>query len=279
MQNLFGFIGAGRMAQALAGGIANFHPQSQFVITDPNGEARERFRNSVTQNLNQDASQVQKTISVVETTQEVFDRTQTVFLAVKPQFFEQAIAGLRVTDSATHLIVSVMAGVTIARIRQLTRSSKIIRTMPNTPCLVKQGAIAVSATPAVTAAELNTLLLILKSLGTVELLDESLLDAVTGLSGSGPAYVFSFIEALTRGGIAAGLASEVADRLARQTVLGAATMLVETHSTPGTLREQVSSPGGTTLAGLSKLKERHFEMTVVEAILAATARSQELSQL
>jgi pyrroline-5-carboxylate reductase len=313
MNKKIGFIGAGRMAQAIAGGIASCNASARFVIVDPNSAAQDRFRDCVRSAMCAQAKRgteravvdcenphlagndliieagghqpqinstnIDQQVIVVPSAQDVFDQCQTVLLAVKPQYFVEALKGLRGDDDSEWLVVSVMAGVTISRIRELTRCKKIIRTMPNTPCLVGQGAIGMCHTESVSPSEFESVRSMFESLGLVATVDETLLDAVTGLSGSGPAYVFQFVESMTRGGIAAGLPADIADQLSRQTVLGAATMLSQLGTSPPVLREQVTSPGGTTLAGLNQLAERGFDTAIVQAILAATARSKELSHL
>jgi pyrroline-5-carboxylate reductase len=300
MNNKIGFIGAGRMAQALAGGIAKNNLAREFLIIDPDAGARLNFQACVEQSTRRDADDapdklaqdsaetgIQKsrraaTVSVqttvVQTSQAILDQCGIVFLAVKPQFLKDALGQLKPSTTIDRpIVVSVIAGVPVARISELTHCLKIIRTMPNTPCLIGQGAIAMHCAEAVTPEESKRIRQIFETIGLVETLEEKHLDAVTGLSGSGPAYVFQFVEAMIKGGIKVGLAADVAERLARQTVLGAANMLTQLAASPEKLRNEVTSPGGTTLAGLEQLRKNGFDQTVIAAIEAATARAKELS--
>jgi pyrroline-5-carboxylate reductase len=161
----------------------------------------------------------------------------------------------------------------------LPGGQRIIRIMPNTPCLVGEGASAFSLGPHANAADGRLVAELLSAVGAAYQVQESLLDAVTGLSGSGPAFVYTMIEALTAGGVAAGMSPELAAELAARTVAGAAEMVLQTGDTPANLRNQVTSPGGTTLAGLAALQEHGFKEAVVAAVAAATRRSVELGQL
>lgn len=289
-----GFIGAGKMAQALAGGIAQGSPAIQFVIVDPSPDAQIAFQRRIME-AHHNASNPQTSelkvldadttgkrskplVTSVADSQQVFDACQTIFLAVKPQMAASALANLRDLNPFSKLIVSVMAGVTTDRIQELTHQRKVVRIMPNTPCLIGLGASAMACTESVSAAEADSIHSFLESIGIVERVEESLMDAVTGLSGSGPAYVFSFIESLVRGGIVAGLDPQVSDRLARQTVLGAVTLLNRMNATPAELKHQVTSPGGTTLAGLERLEKLGFDEAIIQAVVYATRRSRELGQ-
>jgi pyrroline-5-carboxylate reductase len=178
------------------------------------------------------------------------------------------------------LWVSIAAGVPIARLEaQLPEGARVVRAMPNTPALVRTGATAICGNARVTRDDLAAARALFDSVGiTWEAPSEDLLDPVTGLSGSGPAYVFAFLEALTEAGEQAGLPAEAAARLAAQTVYGAAKLALESDRTPAELREQVSSPGGTTLAGLARLEAAGFRAAVRDAVAAATRRAGELGR-
>ena len=195
-------------------------------------------------------------------------------IAVKPQYVPE-VAG-QLAGAGVGRILSIAAGVTIATIESAAPSSAVVRCMPNTPSLVGCGASAIAAGSQAGAADLDWAEEILGSVGTVVRLDESALDAVTGVSGSGPAYVFHLAEALIDAGIAEGLEPDVADALARQTILGAATLMVETGEDPGVLRENVTSPGGTTAAGLAVFAEADLLGLVGRVVNAAVERSREL---
>ena len=195
-------------------------------------------------------------------------------IAVKPQYVPEVAAQLGA--AGVQRMLSIAAGVTIATIEGAAPSSAVVRCMPNTPSLVGCGASAIAAGANASDDDLAWAEQILGSVGTVVRLGEAELDAVTGLSGSGPAYVFHLAEGLIDAGIAEGLAPEVADALARQTILGAATLLVETGEDPGVLRENVTSPGGTTAAGLAVFAEADLIGLIGRVVNAAVERSREL---
>lgn len=253
------------MAQALAGGIQKDFPTIAFVVSDPSADALTAFEHAV-------AGRSCKRCS----NQEVFEQADCVMLAVKPQ---HAAAALKPIDrtSGDPLVISIMAGVTISRVQELTKANRVVRVMPNTPCLVGEGASGIAAGESVGADDLKRVTELLESVGTVVAVAENQMDAVTGVSGSGPAYVFRFIESLIEGGVSEGLSPDVAATLAVQTVLGAAKLVVETGEDPAVLRDRVTSPGGTTLAALNSLESDGFNRAIVAAVSAAAARSKELA--
>jgi pyrroline-5-carboxylate reductase len=260
-----GFIGAGKMAQALAGGIQKDFPDLTFVVSDPSADALTAFEQAV-------AGRPCKRCS----NQEVFEQSDCVMLAVKPQHAAAALEAVD-TSSVAPLVISIMAGVTIARVQELTQLNRVIRVMPNTPCLVGEGVSGIAAGESVDAEDVRCVSEMLKSVGKVVQVTEEQIDAVTGVSGSGPAYVFRFIESLIEGGIAEGLSPNVAATLAVQTVLGAAKLVIETGEEPAVLRDRVTSPGGTTLAALKSLEADGFGPAIVAAVSAAVVRSKELA--
>lgn len=272
-----GFIGAGQMAQALATGIASQQASSaspnskplDFWISDPNSQSIESFRKRV----NDLAS-----VNQVASNAEVVLNSQIVFIAVKPQYLLQAMEDVRqaVEAKPSTLLISIVAGATIGELQRLTGAKQIVRTMPNTPCLIGKGAIGYTASPLVDQQQLAIAVDLLTSVGRVHQVSEANIDAVTGLSGSGPAFVFTFIEALTDGGVLNGLPRDVAADLALQTVLGAAELAIQTKEHPAILRDRVTSPGGTTIAGLKALEETGFRDAIMSAVSAATERSIEL---
>ena len=227
------------MAQALAGGIQKDFPNLAFAVSDPSGEALTAFEQAVSGRSCTRCSN-----------EEIFEQSDFVVLAVKPQ---HAAVALETIDGSSNepLVISIMAGVTISRIQELTRAKRVVRVMPNTPCLVGEGASGIAAGDNVDDKDLKHVSELLQSVGKVVEVAEEHIDAVTGVSGSGPAYVFRFIESLIEGGVAQGLSSDVAATLAVQTVLGAAKLVIETGEDPAVLRERVTSPGGTTLAALN----------------------------
>lgn len=265
----FGFIGAGRMATALAQGIiaAELAGPTQLIAHDPDPDALARFREA--------------TLSrAVASNQAVVESSNVVFLCVKPAHAAEALKQIRESASAKHLVISVAAGVTLSALSSgLGPAPRLIRVMPNTPCLVRQGASGFCLGQNCTPDDRDLATRLLQGIGTAHELDEKLLDAVTGLSGSGPAFVFLIIEALADGGVRAGLPRQVALALAAQTVRGAAELLIATGEHPGQLKDQVASPGGTTIAGLHVLETAGVRGALIEAVVAATRRSAELAAL
>lgn len=261
-----GFLGCGQMAQALAGGFlrAGEATSATVVASDTSESARDAF--------------AQKTGGTVLTDNcEVVRRADVIFLAVKPQ----AMAGLLTEISSTvedrHCIVSIAAGITLARLADaLGQGRRLIRVMPNTPCLVGASASGLSTSPSATTEDAALIKKLMATVGTVVELPESVLDAVTGLSGSGPAFVYLMIEALSDGGVKTGLPRDVATALAAMTVHGAAKMVLETGKHPGELKDAVASPAGTTIAGLAVLEARAVRGALIDAVVAAANRAGEL---
>lgn len=201
---------------------------------------------------------------------------EAILLCVKPAGIVPLIASLQsVTES--RLLISIAAGVTLQTMEAVAGHHRVIRVMPNTPALIGQGAAAYSCGATATPADAAAAEALLRAVGTVTRVAEPLLDAVTGLSGSGPAYVYTFIEALADGGLAEGLSKEQALQLAAQTVAGAAAMVLQSGLHPAVLRDQVTSPGGTTIAGLAELESRAFRAACIEAVRTATRRARELA--
>jgi len=206
-----------------------------------------------------------------------------IFLAVKPQILTEVLKEIapivqkRLTDGKAPVLVSMAAGWTISKIQSvIADGAPVARIMPNTPALISKGLIALAASPELSdenAAKLETML---KGAGTIDRIDESYLNAVTGLSGSGPAFAYLFIEALADGGVLAGLPRDKALLYAAQTVLGSAAMVLETGKRPGELKDMVCSPGGTTIAGVAALEAGAFRASVIQAVKAAWQRSTEL---
>jgi pyrroline-5-carboxylate reductase len=202
-----------------------------------------------------------------------------IVLSVKPQVMEKVLAEIGPSLDASKLVISIAAGIPIAALeRQVGHGVRVIRTMPNTPALVGAGATALSPGEHATEADLTQAKALFDAIGMTVVVDEPLLDAVTGLSGSGPAYIFLIIEALADGGVKAGLARAQAQDLAAQTVFGSAKLLIETGEHPGRLKDQVTSPGGTAIAGLHTLEAGGLRTTLMNAVEAATNRSRELGK-
>lgn len=197
-----------------------------------------------------------------------------ILLAVKPQALTSATLGLASTPMS--LVISILAGVSIQKLESIFPNKAIIRAMPNTPAQVGAGVTAIAVGKSVTPSQIETARKIFASVGEVVELPESLLNAVTGLSGSGPAYIALVVEALSDGGVAAGLPRAIATKLAIQTVLGTAQLLHQTGLHPAELKDRVTSPGGTTIAGIAQLEKSGLRSGLIEAVIAATRRSQEL---
>jgi len=201
-----------------------------------------------------------------------------LIIAVKPHIVAPAVNQISGLISRDHLLVSIAAGVTIQSISALLpKGTRVVRVMPSTPALVGLGASGYALGPNATAEDGQTVMKILSAVGVAHQLPEKNLDAVTGVSGSGPAYVFVMIEAMADGGVRAGLSREVALSLATQTVLGSAKMVLETGKHPAQLKDSVASAGGTTIAGLHELEKGAFRAAVINCVVAATNRATELS--
>lgn len=262
-----GFIGAGNMGEALIRGLveARIVAARSILFSEP---AEERARHVAA------SCRVRR----VSGNADLARRSDAIFLAVKPQHVGVVLREIGPAIGRGTLLVSVAAGVPLRRIETLLGApARLVRVMPNTPALVGAGATAVSFGSRATAADRKFVMGALRAVGRAVEVDESLMDAVTGLSGSGPAYVFSFIQALADGGVREGLPRELALELAAQTVLGAARMVLETGRHPLELRDQVASPGGTTIQGIAVLEEKGFKGTVMAAVAAAAARSRQLA--
>lgn len=256
------FIGAGKMAGAIAGGMVRKNMDREIYAFDPSATAAEHFRDVTGGTICASAA-------------EALEKADTVLLAVKPQYLAEAVAPIRERIGG-RLVISIVAGVTIDFLESLTGTGRVIRVMPNTPALVGEGMSCIAAHPGVAEEDLAEAEALLSAVGLCRRVEEKQLDAVTGLSGSGPAFVLEFIQALADGGVYAGLARDVATELAIQTVLGSAKMARETCSPIGVLRDAVISPGGTTSRGVMELAKGRFAATTAQAVIAAADRSTEL---
>lgn len=268
-QRQIGFIGGGNMAGALIRGLiaAGLYRADQIWASDVDAQKRAALRRRFQIGVSADNAAIVR-------------GSKLIVLAVKPQIIDAVLADLRDAAGPTKIFLSIAAGVTTARLElQLGARARVLRAMPNTPALVGRGISVLVRGRHATVADERLALRLLRAVGqAVAVRDERLLDAVTGLSGSGPAYVYLFAESLIAGGITAALPVELATQLALQTLTGAAAMLQETGETPQALRAMVTSPGGTTLAGLQELDARGFKDAVAAAVLTATRRSQELGR-
>lgn len=261
-------IGGGNMGEALAKGMmsARYAAADSLIIAEP-VEARARYLRET------------HGLQVVSGAAEAAGQAEKVVFAVKPQALGAVLSSLKGVIGPRHLLISIVAGAPTRRfVEAFGEGTRIVRVMPNTPALIGQGAAGLAAGGGAKAGDLAEARRMLESVGKAVEVPEGLMDAVTGLSGSGPAYVFVFIEALADGGVRAGLPRDQALLLAAQTVLGAARMLLDTGEHPGRLKDMVASPGGTTIAGLHALESGGFRNAVMDAVLAATRRSAELGR-
>jgi pyrroline-5-carboxylate reductase len=266
--NRIGFLGAGKMATALAQGWINagLTAAEQVCASDPVSAARAHFAERT------GAAALSENARVVA-------QSNVVVLAVKPQNIAELLGEIRPSLQVTHLLISIAAGITIKQIAEaLGDDKRIIRVMPNTPCLVAASASAFAASCTATAADIQLTERLLNSVGRAVQVPEKLLDAVTGLSGSGPAFVFVMIEALSDGGVRMGLPRDLATMLAAQTLFGSAKMLLETGLHTGQLKDMVASPAGTTIAGLAALERGGLRAALMDAVEAATLRAIELGK-
>jgi pyrroline-5-carboxylate reductase len=260
-----GFIGAGRMATALAQGMlaADVIASDRLCASDVSPEARNGFT-------------VATGAAVWESNRQVIDTARMIVLAVKPQMLPAVLEEIAPVLTPEHMVISIVAGVTLERLESALPQRRLVRVMPNTPCLVGAGAAGFSAGRFATDADRELVREMFTTVGLAVDLPEHLLDAVTGLSGSGPAYAFEMIEALSDGGVLMGLPRSTATLLAAQTLCGAAKMVLETGEHPAQLKDAVTSPGGTTIAGLHELERGGLRGVLMDAVRAATERSQEL---
>jgi pyrroline-5-carboxylate reductase len=263
-----GFLGGGKMATALAKGIisAGLVKASDICASDPSNAARIAFAGETGARAS-------------ELNSDVVRFARVLVLAVKPANVAALLEEIRPDFAPGHLLISIAAGVPIAKLENgLGEGARVVRVMPNTPALVGASASAYALGKTATASDAALTEKLLSAVGLVFQLKESLLDAVTGLSGSGPAYVYLMIEALSDGGVASGLPRDVATKLAAQTVFGSAKMVLETGQHPAALKDMVTSPGGTTVEGLHELEKGRLRGVLMSAVRAATEKSRKLGE-
>ena len=267
MTRTIGFIGAGNMAEAMIRGLLR-GPDFEAASIFASGPREERMRElrekygiaAGTDNLEPAAADI-------------------VVLSVKPQILSRVLDQVGSAIRADALVISIAAGVPVASIQgRLAGGTRVVRAMPNTPALVDAAATAIAGGEHARESDLAEAKKIFDAIGLTVVLEESQLDAVTGLSGSGPAYVFLILEALSDAGVKVGLSRRTAQLLAAQTVLGSAKLLLETNEHPGRLKDMVTSPGGTAITGLHTLENGGVRTTLMNAVEAATRRSRELGE-
>ncbi len=268
IEGTVGFIGTGNMAEAMIRGLlqAGVAAKEQILGSDPREERCAEMAQ-------------QYGVRIVADNVEVARQAEILVLSVKPQVMAKVLDQIGPHIHPHALVISIAAGIPLAAIEGRLPQARVIRTMPNTPALVGAGATAIAAGGHATEADLLAARRIFDSVGTTVVLEEAQLDAVTGLSGSGPAYIFLIIEALSDAGVKVGLSRYTAQALAAQTVLGSAKLLIDTKEHPGRLKDMVTSPGGTAIAGLHTLEAGGLRTTLMDAVEAATQRSRELGEM
>ncbi len=261
---LLGFIGCGKMATALAEGIlrSGAWQPSEIFASDSAPVAAETFGKM-------------SGATILPDNRSVAGRADALILCVKPG---DALPALGQMETRGKLVISIVAGLSIAALEGAAPGARVIRVMPNTPALVGKGAAACALGASATEEDAKAAENIFGAVGSCARIREELMDAVTGLSGSGPAYVYLIIEALADGGVREGLPRELALQLAAQTVAGGAEMVLKTGLHPGQLKDMVASPGGTTIAGLATLERGGLRATLIDAVRAASERSRELGR-
>lgn len=264
-----GIIGGGVMAEAILAPLVSqeVYKSREVIVSDPQLQRRDFLAQTY---------QVQ----VTEANQDTLEAEEVLLLAIKPQILGKVLSNLSLEGQKTvkPVVISILAGVSLERLESGLKDYPIIRAMPNTPATVGAGITAIAPNQRVTPAQLTQAKTILEAIGKVVEVPEELMDGVTGLSGSGPAYVALMIEALTDGGVAVGLPRAIATQLALQTVLGTAQLIEAQGLHPAQLKDRVTSPGGTTIAGVAALEKAGFRSALIEAVKAAQARSQALGK-
>ena len=261
-----GFIGTGNMGSAMMGGII-----SAGMVSAEDVMASDIFQSAL--------DRVAEDFGVKTSTdnRDVVDFADIIFLAVKPQFLPKVVDGIKDKDYSDKLVVSIAAGQSLERLTEMFgKELKLIRVMPNTPALVGEGMSALSPNALVSEEEAEDVLKLFESFGQAEIVPERLQDAVVGISGSSPAYVYMFIEALADGAVAEGMPRAQAYKFAAQAVLGSAKMVLETGEHPGVLKDAVCSPGGTTIEAVATLEALGFRNAVIEAERVCIDKSREL---
>ncbi|XVE61030.1 hypothetical protein DITRI_Ditri06bG0007600 [Diplodiscus trichospermus] len=262
-----GFIGAGKLAESITRGVV------QSGVLPPH-----RISTAIHTNPNRGIAFRSLDVSLLPNNSDVVENSDVVIFSVKPQVVKNVVLQLRPLLSKKKLLVSIAAGVKLKDLQEWAGHGRFIRVMPNTASAVGEAASVMSLGGAATEEDGELVAKLFGSVGKIWRADEKLFDAITGLSGSGPAYIYLAIEALADGGVAAGLPRELALGLASQTVFGAASMAIKSGKHPGQLKDDVTSPGGTTIAGIHELEKSGFRGTLMNAVVAAAKRSQELSK-
>ena len=262
-----GFIGGGNMAEAFIKGLMNGgFPATDILFFEPNEKRRELMIERYG-------------VSCALDNMDLVNKSDIVVVATKPQILDKVLEDIVTVFNDEKLLISILAGITTTTFEEgLGGQARVVRAMPNTPALAGQGAAALCPGKNVTEEDRRVAQHLFETVGIALWVEEGQMDAVTGLSGSGPAFVYTFIEALTAGGVQEGLRLDIAHSLAVQTVVGAAHLVKETGEHPALLREKVCSPAGTTISAIRVLEERGLRAMMMEAVGAATTRSRELGK-
>jgi len=264
-----GFIGAGHMAEALLKGLitSGLYRKDQIIVSDIDPKRLQLISSGYG-------------VNITTNNKEILKQADMIILAVKPDVIEDVLKEIKGSLNSSKILISIAAGITTSLIsKTIKKKVKLVRAMPNTPALVQMGATALHFNSLLNRKEKELIKEIFESVGTVDLVDnEKLLDAVTGLSGSGPAFVAMFIDALSDGGVKMGLTKHMALRLAAQTVYGTAKLVLEGGLHPAEFKDRVSSPGGTTIEGIHQLELYGFRGSVISAVESAALRSRELAR-
>ena len=260
-----GFIGTGNMGYAILKGLMSKHPEQQVVVTDVD-------------KLKVKTVADEFGILTAESNKSCVQQSKYILLAVKPQYYDGILAEIREDITPDHVIITIAPGITISTIQQKTGgAARVVRAMPNTPALLGEGMTGVSyEADLFSEDEVTTIHMLFKAFGKMKVVEERLMNAVVCVSGSSPAYMYLFIEALADSAVRYGLPRDTAYEMAAQTMLGSAKMILETGEHPGKLKDQVCSPGGTTIAAVAALEEHGFRNAIMKATDACYHRAEEL---
>ncbi len=268
MNKTIGFIGAGNMAKAIIGGIVNSKliSSNNIFVSNPSNEKLKNLQNTYKVKITNDNNKVAKSSDIL-------------FLSVKPDKYSEVIDEIKYNVKEDVVIVTIAAGINIATTqKEFSKNIKVIRSMPNTPALVGEGMTALMPSNEITDKEFEEVKSIFESFGKAEVIDESLIHAFTSISGSSPAYVFMFIEALADGGVLQGMPRDKAYKFAAQAILGSAKMVLETGIHPGELKDMVCSPAGTTIEAVEALEKTSFRHSVMSAVRKCSEKSQRMAK-
>lgn len=268
MNKTIGFIGSGNMAKAMIGGIVNSKlvPPNKINVSDLNQDTLNKVNAEFNVNTSTDS-------------RNVVEKSDIIIVAVKPNIYDLVLDSVKDLIDNNKIIVTIAAGKTIESIEKIIgNDKKIVRTMPNTPALVNEGMSALCKNKNISNDELDTVKNIFDSFGKSEVVSENMIDAVIGVSGSAPAYVFMFIEAMADAAVSAGMSRPQAYKFASQAVMGSAKMVLESGKHPGELKDMVCSPGGTTIEAVKTLEEKGLRNAVIKAMENCIKKSQEMSK-